>query len=80
MVIPSLVEEGFRVVQAAAGDSINVFLDGEGSLRACGCFRVSEQNSLLRPVRLLSHCLGIRRTFRFPSLVCHREIETQSEL
>ena len=41
LVIPSMAEEGFRVVQAAAGDSVSVFLDAEGSLRACGRFRVS---------------------------------------
>lgn len=47
MVIPGLAEEGFRAVQAAAGDSVSVFLDGEGSLRACGCFRESPPLSCL---------------------------------
>lgn len=48
LAIPSLVEEGFRVVQAAAGDSVSVFLDAEGVLRSCGCFRVrtSHRNAL----------------------------------
>lgn len=39
-VIPSLVDEGFRAVAIASGDSISVALGDQGDIRAWGSFRV----------------------------------------
>ena len=40
MLVARLIEEGFRAVQVAAGDSISVALSDKGEIRAWGCFRV----------------------------------------
>lgn len=40
-VVETLEQEGFRVVQVAAGDSISVAISEKGELRAWGSFRVS---------------------------------------
>ncbi|KAL5528177.1 hypothetical protein ACEPAF_7313 [Sanghuangporus sanghuang] len=42
MIITKLAEEGFRAVQAAAGDSISVALSDKGAIRAWGCFRAAD--------------------------------------
>ncbi|KIJ49704.1 hypothetical protein M422DRAFT_777621 [Sphaerobolus stellatus SS14] len=42
MVLDSLVEENFRAVEVAAGDSVSVALGEHGDLRAWGSFRSSE--------------------------------------
>jgi hypothetical protein len=41
MIVPALLEEGFRAVSVAAGDSISVAVSAEGQVRAWGSFRVS---------------------------------------
>ena len=40
MAVQKLVEEQFRAVQVAAGDSISVVLNAEGRIQAWGSFRV----------------------------------------
>lgn len=40
-VVESLVREGFRAVQVAAGDSVSVAVSDKGQVRAWGSFRVS---------------------------------------
>lgn len=40
-VVQSLVDEGFRAVQVAAGDSVSVAVSDKGLVRAWGSFRVS---------------------------------------
>ncbi|EJT97405.1 RCC1/BLIP-II [Dacryopinax primogenitus] len=42
MLVQSLVDEGFRAVTVAAGDSISVALDVDGQLRCWGSFRSSD--------------------------------------
>lgn len=39
--IQSLIDEGFRAVRIAAGDSISGAISAEGDLRVWGSFRVS---------------------------------------
>lgn len=39
-VVERLVEEGFRAVQVAAGDSVSVAVSDKGKVRAWGSFRV----------------------------------------
>ena len=41
MVVQGLLDEEFRAVQVAAGDSISVAVSSDGRLRAWGSFRVS---------------------------------------
>lgn len=43
MLVQKLVDEQFRAVHVAAGDSISIALSAEGQLRAWGSFRVSKE-------------------------------------
>ncbi|KAH8119167.1 regulator of chromosome condensation 1/beta-lactamase-inhibitor protein II [Phellopilus nigrolimitatus] len=65
MLVQKLIEDQFRAVRIAAGDSISVALDVRGRLRAWGCFRSADgllgfdprsdtREAQLEPVPLLS--------------------------
>ena len=71
-IVLSLAKEGFRAVRVACGESISVFLDEQGRLYSCGCFRVRYLASITHYTSIVHNMLVIRRDPRLQSMFYFR--------
>ncbi len=59
--LQSLVDEDFRAVRIAAGDTISATNSDKGELRVWGSFRISASAPIFQVPYLTHLCLGRRR-------------------